>query len=191
MSKRCSVCGEPVSEASEGPGRCAECGTSFMLYPPLDTPPEPPEPTRVGEAALTSDEASLLAGADGVSRICPCGATRETGQERCRYCNRPAAVEFTLQWPWGETVAIRSCYFVGRVPPAGGQLAERLEAEFPDVSRMHAEFFIEGERLWLRDFGSTNGTWFNGEPLEPFQPRILEPGDRVRFAAALEIVVSD
>lgn len=44
------------------------------------------------------------------------------------------------------------------------------------VSRSHAEFIVEGGHLWVRDKGSTNGTYVNGKRTEG---AALEPGDEV------------
>ena len=44
------------------------------------------------------------------------------------------------------------------------------------VSRAHAEFVVEGGHLWVRDKGSTNGTYVNGKRTEG---AALEPGDEV------------
>jgi EAL domain-containing protein (putative c-di-GMP-specific phosphodiesterase class I) len=50
------------------------------------------------------------------------------------------------------------------------------------VSSVHAEFFLNGDRLWIRDLKSTNGTYVNGKPVL-YEER-LEVGDLVQFADA-------
>lgn len=50
----------------------------------------------------------------------------------------------------------------------------------PDTSRRHAELRLEGERFVLRDLGSTNGTWVNGERVDRIA---LTPGDRLEIGA--------
>lgn len=50
------------------------------------------------------------------------------------------------------------------------------------VSRAHALIFRDGNDYKVEDLNSTNGTWVNGEPLLPRNPRVLKEGDRVRFA---------
>ncbi|MBS1521823.1 MAG: FHA domain-containing protein [Bacteroidetes bacterium] len=47
------------------------------------------------------------------------------------------------------------------------------------VSRKHAEIYFEGGRYWVKDLGSTNGTFLNDTRLEPNQPKILEDKDIV------------
>ena len=51
------------------------------------------------------------------------------------------------------------------------------------VSKQHAELFQDGERLVLRDLGSTNGTYVNGEKLHDAID--LNEGDLVQFATAV------
>jgi hypothetical protein len=48
----------------------------------------------------------------------------------------------------------------------------------PSVSRVHATLEVQGEHVIVRDAGSTNGTFVNGERV---QVRRLQPGDRVAF----------
>ena len=49
------------------------------------------------------------------------------------------------------------------------------------VSWTHAEVFEDGVAVCLRDLGSTNGTWHNGERVRDAVP--LKPGDLVQFAS--------
>jgi hypothetical protein len=48
----------------------------------------------------------------------------------------------------------------------------------PSVSRNHATLESQGEIVTVRDAGSTNGTYVNGERV---QIRTLRPGDRIAF----------
>lgn len=54
----------------------------------------------------------------------------------------------------------------------------RLSSEA--VSQRHAEVYLEGDKLWLRDLESTNGTFINGEKIQGCAP--LQDGDIVHFA---------
>ena len=51
-----------------------------------------------------------------------------------------------------------------------------------DVSRRHAEVSFSEGAHWLRDLGSTNGTFVNGERLTA--PHALEPGDRIAIGSS-------
>lgn len=63
----------------------------------------------------------------------------------------------------GETV-------LGRAPTCG------VVVPMEGVSRTHCAFAVAGERVALRDLGSMNGTWVNGERLAPGVPHALANG---------------
>lgn len=48
----------------------------------------------------------------------------------------------------------------------------------PSLSRKHAELELIGDDLVLRDLGSVNGTWVNGEKIDEVK---LKDGDRMQF----------
>lgn len=53
---------------------------------------------------------------------------------------------------------------------------------FPVVSKLHAHFSLTAEgQLQLVDLGSSNGTWHNGQRLEPGRPVIVRPSDLLSF----------
>ncbi|MEO1290912.1 MAG: FHA domain-containing protein, partial [Chloroflexota bacterium] len=56
------------------------------------------------------------------------------------------------------------------------------------VSRMHAELNFIGNRYFVKDTGSSNGTWINDNKLEPYQAHPVTTGDQVRIGQ-LAIVV--
>lgn len=56
------------------------------------------------------------------------------------------------------------------------------------VSRHHAEFTVESGSLVMRDLGSTNGTYVNGERLEE---SVLDVGDHVIIGRFHLIVAGD
>jgi serine/threonine-protein kinase len=49
------------------------------------------------------------------------------------------------------------------------------------VSRRHAIVHRQGETVSLEDLGSTNGSFVNGERLQPKQPRVLNSADELRL----------
>jgi hypothetical protein len=49
------------------------------------------------------------------------------------------------------------------------------------VSRLHAELNLVNEDYYLKDMGSSNGTWVNKTKLEPYQPHIVKTGDEIRI----------
>lgn len=98
------------------------------------------------------------------------------------YQEAPLAVELLLfhdnvcahRLPLGERPII-----IGRAP--GNDLV--LAAD--QVSWMHAVVWIEGGRLWVKDLGSTNGTFVGGERLKA--PKSLDLSARVRLAPDVEL----
>jgi pSer/pThr/pTyr-binding forkhead associated (FHA) protein len=49
------------------------------------------------------------------------------------------------------------------------------------VSRRHALLELAQETVSLTDLGSTNGTFLNGQKLQPFQKRVVRDGDEIRL----------
>ena len=54
-----------------------------------------------------------------------------------------------------------------------------------DVSRRHAEVFYEGDSFRLRDLGSTNGTFLNGQVVEG--SAALRAGDKIEIGSSIII----
>lgn len=49
------------------------------------------------------------------------------------------------------------------------------------VSRRHMLLELVQETVTLTDLGSTNGTFLNGQKLQPFQKRVVRDGDEIRL----------
>lgn len=58
----------------------------------------------------------------------------------------------------------------------------------PSVSKFHATFALEGEKLVVKDAGSRNHTYVNDRKLA--EPSELVAGDRVRFGAVNGVICS-
>lgn len=58
--------------------------------------------------------------------------------------------------------------------------------DFPGVSRQHAELFRQGPLFGVRDLGSTNGTFLNGQRIES---AALSEGDVLRLGDAVGVAV--
>jgi pSer/pThr/pTyr-binding forkhead associated (FHA) protein len=52
-----------------------------------------------------------------------------------------------------------------------------------DISRRHAEVFHEGDEFRLRDLGSTNGTFLNGERAD--DGAVLHAGDKIEIGSSI------
>ncbi len=72
-----------------------------------------------------------------------------------------------------------------RFPYTVGKMAGCVDHVLSDdsVSRIHARFDREGERILMTDMNSTNGTYKNGLRMQPQETVELEPGDEIRFGS--------
>lgn len=81
---------------------------------------------------------------------------------------------------------VRQPLTLGRTNPAGDNnnpdldLTPYLAAEH-GVSRLHAVLIPAPEALYLGDLDSANGTWINGDYLEPGERHVLAPGDKIEL----------
>ena len=72
----------------------------------------------------------------------------------------------------GKSFALQSSQVIGRDPQCDIVLPD------PGVSKRHAELRVENGELWLKDLGSSNGTYVNGVRI---QRQELQLGDKVSF----------
>lgn len=72
---------------------------------------------------------------------------------------------------------------VGRAPDARVVLTDRT------ISRCHAAIIVEGDEFWLKDLGSTNGTYVDGRKIGR-TPVTIMPGARIEFGVAVASIVS-
>ncbi len=68
-------------------------------------------------------------------------------------------------------------------PCTVGKMAGCVDHVLADnsVSRIHARFDRQGDRVLLTDMNSTNGTYKNGLRMSPQETVEIEPGDEIRF----------
>ena len=85
-----------------------------------------------------------------------------------------------LRHPDGRVLVLSPYCVAGRSPEAQARLTSSA------VSSEHAAFHRIGETWYLRDLGSRNGTFLNGDSLEQGKRVPLEHGDRLRFGDARE-----
>ena len=72
----------------------------------------------------------------------------------------------------------------GDAPAAIGRHSScELVLRKDDVSRRHAEIFREGGEFRLRDLGSTNGTFLNGERIEGSP--LMRAGDKIEIGSSI------
>lgn len=56
------------------------------------------------------------------------------------------------------------------------------------VSRDHAEIFFQNGYYFVKDLGSTNGTFVNDHRLIPHKPYLLQQSDEIRFGHFLVVM---
>lgn len=72
---------------------------------------------------------------------------------------------------------------LNQFPCTVGKMAGCVDYVLADnsVSRIHARFDRQGDKVLLTDMNSTNGTYKNGLRMQPQETVEIEPGDEVRF----------
>lgn len=98
----------------------------------------------------------------------------------------------TVYIPWTENCENKlycldrkkKCHIdLGSLPLTVGKLAGAVDMVLDEssVSRMHAKFSREGNKIYITDLNSTNGTFKNGMRLTPNASERIEPGDEIRL----------
>lgn len=98
----------------------------------------------------------------------------------------------TVYIPWTENYENKlysldrkmKCHIdLGSLPLIVGKLAGAVDMVIDEhsISRMHAKFFRDGNKIYVTDLNSTNGTFRNGMRLAPNASEIIEPGDEIRL----------
>ena len=82
----------------------------------------------------------------------------------------------------GNRVALKATVSIGKAP--GNTMTV---SDDPTVSGRHAELGADGGGGWVKDLGSTNGTFVNNQRIAGMQR--LRDGDIVRFGAATQFKV--
>ena len=116
------------------------------------------------------------------------------GHDRCPYCNVATEPIGLTRVERIQTVAsglrlghdqsffsITERVLVGR--DDSSPLAAHIPASFDNISRRHAELWIQAGEAYVRDLHSTNGTFLNGENLTAGVEQQVQSGDEIRFAA--------
>lgn len=65
----------------------------------------------------------------------------------------------------------------------GRQASNTIIPNDPRLSRQHAQIELQGGSYIVRDLGSTNGTFFNGQPIQ--EPHALRPGDVLQLGSTV------
>jgi pSer/pThr/pTyr-binding forkhead associated (FHA) protein len=80
-------------------------------------------------------------------------------------------------------------FLIGRTESHFSPYEKTLPEHLRKLSRRHARIFLEGDRPYVEDLGSTNGTFWCGERLED-RPTPLRNGDALAFGPFFQYVIS-
>jgi len=142
---------------------CSECGVYLPTGGPLRTEPLP-------EEELPASRANPWA----------------TGADEKKDMEKPATLRVTMTESKRQVqLPVVSEIYLGRLDAAHGI--------FPDldltadggleggVSRRHAKIHQKGNRFFIEDVGSANGTFLNGQRLTPYLPHPMQKGDKLQL----------
>ena len=165
---QCYSCGFPLDEQI-GPAREAPAGTPGPA-------PEPATATCPACGATIPDSANLVC-VDCLEPLAP----RPSGASVAR--TRRAGTALRLLFP-GKPVDVPQpgLVLLGRDPDQSP--VANLFTAHDNVSRKHASVGVEPDgTAWVRDEGSTNGTFVNNKPVLGGHTAPLTHGDQLRFAS--------
>ncbi|MFC9972717.1 FHA domain-containing protein, partial [Spirillospora sp. NPDC127200] len=158
-------------------------------HPQAPHQPGPPMPPQHGrEATLLPPEHGQQRGGE-TAFMCPyCEAVLSNpSAAQCESCLRPLPQKGTpvlrMHFPTGELkVSVGQHLVLGR--DAGQSPVAATFTQYDNVSRRHSTVWLDPSgTAWVRDEGSTNGTFVNGERLPRGVEAPLRDGDQLRLAA--------
>ncbi|HEY8482394.1 MAG TPA: FHA domain-containing protein [Spirillospora sp.] len=125
----------------------------------------------------------------GTAMMCPyCEAVLSNpSAAQCESCLRPLPQKgspvLRVQFPTGELkVSVGQHLVLGR--DAGQSPVASTFTQYDNVSRRHSTLWLDPSgTAWVRDEGSTNGTFVNGERIPRGVEAPLHDGDQLRLAA--------
>ncbi|MBO2436665.1 FHA domain-containing protein [Actinomadura nitritigenes] len=156
--------------------------------PPQQQPPIPPH-GREATLLPPDQQRGHPQQPDSTAFMCPyCEAVlTNPGAAQCNSCGRPLPQKGTpvlrVQFPTGELkVSVGQHLVLGR--DAGQSPVAATFTQYDNVSRRHSTVWLDPSgTAWVRDEGSTNGTFVNGERLPRGVEAPLRDGDQLRLAA--------
>ena len=109
----------------------------------------------------------------------------------------PTSQNLVLRHASGQALpldATRTEFLIGRTDPTTGVKPELDLGAFDanrTLSRRHAKILREGALYFVRDEGGANGTYVNGERVNPGASVALKPGDKLRFGSVeVELLIA-
>ncbi len=127
-------------------------------------------------------------GNSGCARDVCSGAGASTQEQEMDYCgntiffDESRAAEYKL---YAVDRRNKRHIELKQFPCTIGKMAGCVDHVLPDqsVSRIHARFDRQGDKVFLTDMNSMNGTYKNGLRMQPQETVEIEPGDEIRFGS--------
>lgn len=120
-----------------------------------------------------------------------CAAIDSTEQNMAEHIRAQLVVEYVannllhLLALQARLVLDADTFLIGRLSSC------QLPIDLREVSRQHAKIINDGKRYYAVDLDSTNGTFLNGQALEPNQRHSLANGDLIQIATVLVLRFED
>ncbi|MBB6674786.1 DUF6382 domain-containing protein [Cohnella nanjingensis] len=89
-----------------------------------------------------------------------------------------------LEWESGERKMSIPLQGASMIIGRSAEAAQHVD-ETNGISRAHLEMLRQEDRWVAKDLGSRNGTWLNGQPMTPYEPYPLEPGDQLQISSSI------
>lgn len=86
-----------------------------------------------------------------------------------------------LRWCWPERAPRPTPLMIGSATVGRAEHCN-IRFDHPQLSRVHAELVVKADQIWIRDLGSTNGTFVQQRKVAEM---LLSPGDLVRIGPLL------
>jgi hypothetical protein len=171
VTAMCPKCGQRYDfgtvllKGKDRMARCTKCGCRF----PVRLPARPPAAETGAPAgpAPAGGTAVAAAPAAGTPARVPntAGGTRVGPSARPPAEPAPAPYVRIALTALGGTLNDET-FLIARSPTVIGRVEGDIRVADPKVSARHAQVELAGGDAWLRDLGSTNGTFVNGARIE-------------------------
>lgn len=182
---------QSAAEMRQAISKLLSASSSGLSVSPWNSTPIPPDIGREGGLKSSSFGPLQVPALDEQPKLCSvCKRVCPPDARFCRFCGnsfigvqrallcviRPSGATWEKPIPYDQPIIIGTT--------AGGG-APNLDLSFYDkngyVSRKHASISLSGNRYFLTDLSSTNGTKLNNAPLSPNTPVVLHHGDHIQL----------
>jgi len=181
---QCPSCKEQIDDDSR---YCDMCGEQIFVCSICGRPGKGKRCIFDGKEMIPATGAATGAGA---------GAAMGAGKQAVQpaQINKPAAQ--TAASSQSEKLTLSSASAGINLEVSDGDIIGRKNGPFagilggfPHISGTHCKFFKTGETWYVKDMGSTNGTFYNNARIEPDNQAPLQNGAKIKIAD-LELLIA-